>query len=310
MAMTEQQSLAVATLGTGQAAVFAKGDDAPLLVKMGKIKDELGDSPKDDSVRDAMRIFAESLSPAHWGCAATLLTQNACEIGSGLAESREFQRELTRFALGIVEDQAITPQLWSEIDSMLQRVRRGSIDIGVMTRCAVARGCEIFADEWGARSAWPFPHVEQLAASLNEVLLDLANDRKAPVDKLCKCLLQLNRRTFQPYSQCESVCDTKPETCLYRHAAAGLAAQNSVQAQWRTATEADLISGSRTLSWEVARDTAQLMVACRPYADSERRAALCFSLQMLASNSELLPVARNNAFYNIQAASAEDKVRK
>ncbi|WP_426103603.1 ATP-binding protein [Massilia sp. TSP1-1-2] len=85
MAMNPQQTAALATFGVGVVAVFQDGEDAPLLLSVPAVKDNLGTSPTDADVRVLMRArqgspdLAVPAGPHPW-CTSTCGGAGACQV--------------------------------------------------------------------------------------------------------------------------------------------------------------------------------------------------------------------------------------
>jgi hypothetical protein len=303
MAMTEQQAMTITTFDTGYAAVYSKGDDAPLLIKAAPIRDKLS-RPDDKIVHDEMQLLGSSIQPAHWECAATLSTNHDCETARRIAESAAYQRDLMRLVLSLAdENDADVGKFWPMLAAHTSSARRGTANIDVLTKCMIARGAELLADEWGARSSWSYLSVDELASKLRGLLMELSNDESQSLGEFQECLSRLNERSFDPYSHCATVCATKPARCLYRHAAASLAADRSLRTRWADASPLDIADGSRSRTWRIAQDASYLMIHPDGNLASSISAGLCFSQQMLALDPDLVADSRAIAIANIMDAA-------
>ena len=300
MSMTPDQAQAMAAFDTGYAAVYAKGEDAPVLAKIPAMRDQLGKA-SDEMVREAMQNVEHREIPAHWECAAGLSTNRECEIARSIAESHVFQRDLTRLVLSLVNSSdASAREMWPGLQAHINGARRGKAKLGVMTACTIARASELLADEWGARMSWSYANVEELASRLRTFLVELSNGETESLAALRECVLQINERSFDPWSRCSTICALHPDLCLYRHAAARLTADRALTLRWSQMSELDIEEkrGTRSRTWGVAQDAALMMIQDENTA-AATSAALCFSQQMIMSDTSLRPDEQLTAIDNI-----------
>jgi hypothetical protein len=310
MAMTDQQSLSITTFNTGYSAIYSKGEDAPLLVKIEPTKDEMGKLPGDAEVRDAMRALGKPAGSAHWECAASFDTQHHCDTARSIAESAEYQRDLMGLVLSAAEgSDAVALKLWPALASHIAAARRGTADIEVVTSCTIARGAELLADSWGARMSWPYPAVEELAQKLRALLMELADGGAGSLSEFKECVNRLTRRTHDPFPQCSAICSTQPFTCLYRHAAEAVAGDRSFRSRWADEAALDIDDPARGGRWNLARDASYIMLQGHNGLDgSASRAALCFSQLMLAADKTLLAEDRAVGIANIMRTASQPGV--
>ena len=141
MAMDDRQARALATLGVGRAAVFADGEDAPLLVDIPRQKGGPGQVwPGAQRLRDQMRrksvaeVQPELLYPGpdcEQGCAAL---PSACEFARDLSEDSDVRRTVARVLLSAIYDSGAlgrtAPELCSESSARRPRWvdRRDALD--------------------------------------------------------------------------------------------------------------------------------------------------------------------------------------
>lgn len=178
MAMTEPQTTALATLGLGEAAVFADLDDAPILVRVPEVEttppdpDALAERMaavhgRDDldSVRDDP-VFAR-----HRGCVAGGLDDwPACDAAADLAEETGVQRTVGRIALSVLEDDRSLARLAPGLGRTVDAAVRPGIDPDVLRGCLVARAAERFAARRGAQSGWTYGETAEYGDALAAVL--------------------------------------------------------------------------------------------------------------------------------------------
>jgi hypothetical protein len=275
MAMNEQQSLFVSTLETGHAAIYSKGDDSPIHVKVEMLKEPLP-SVSSEALHKIMAGRGGAETHSHWGCGATLETEADCELARTLAESREFQRDVTRLALAASLDASTLDDRWSDLNAHLLSNRRPHTDVAVYMRCVLARAAEIYADDWGSRMGVSYAGVLELAQALRQLLSDLSSSHASSLSNYLECQLRLSSRDFSPFIYCDSNCP-QPKTCLYRHAATNVVEQGEFNDRWDDAmnsiAEEDELAKAL---WTVSVDAAQQFVGVEKRS-SLAAAAMCFS---------------------------------
>lgn len=306
MAMTDEQSLALATFTRGLAAVFKEGEDSPLLVMVTEVKSQLGETWPDDAqvVRDMMsraRVAAfRAASVTHPGCLADAANQPACRAARGVAESAGFQRALTRLVLSVFEAAAVTA-LWPDLAVYFDAARRPGLDARVLSGCGLGRGAWQYAERRGAAAGWSYDSTTEFAERLQAFLAGLSDRTESGLAELRELLLRLHTREFAPYSHCERICAALPATCLFRYDAAALAADPEVRQEWDRAEQEDLRAGGRARSLDAMLAAAERIVFAGQHGPSVslRQTALCASQQLMAADPQRLQSARATAMDNL-----------
>jgi hypothetical protein len=302
MSMNDQQTEALSTLHTGEAAVFSEGDDAPVLIHVTPSKDNLADRwPEDGDVADSQKGSVSG--PAESGfllplptCAESCpLGPDDCQAARTIVEETGFRRVFRRFALSAAEDETAPPRLWPEILAIVQSKRLPGTESARLLQCVLVRASDWLAEQRGAQGGWPYSGTREYANRLRELLRTVAAGDQAVSaleSQFRESAQRLHARTFPPYPGCAEICRQSPPVCLYRQAAGEIITLGRYTAPWRAANAKDAPSAGRKESWAVCQDVAFEMIqwpddSVPPelkvdMASAARRAALCFGQQMLA----------------------------
>lgn len=312
MAMTESQTTALATLRLGEAAVFAEGDDSPLLIRVPRYRDGVGAQRPDDRTIVAHMAVSET-APAHGalvspltGCSEALLaTGRVRVIARQIAEEPQFRRAFTRTILSTLEDSDALDRMWPDLMSVVRSRRPPTVEEEELLRSLWVRAADWYAQKRGAQTGWSFSQTEELANRLQRMLLaKLEEGEQLEVrNAFRQFAMALHRRTYSPYPACDAVCRQEPKVCLYRYAAADLVAVGTHREAWRKADRNDALSaeGGRQRTWEVCQDAGYDLIEW-PESEAEwaeatrlrvsaaaRRTALCYGQQILADDEHKQP---------------------
>jgi len=302
MAMTELQATSLATLRLGQAAVFAEGDDAPLVVQVPAVKGgPRQESPGDKAVASYMAALPalqahRAVFLFHPWCAvkspATNAAGAACEAARFVAENATFRRDLARLVLAAVESDSALERLWPDLMAHVQAARKPTMDEQVLLRCLVARASDWLAGRRGVQTGWSYGDTRDLGDRLQQLLLTRVEGKNpaAALAAFRALMLQLHERHFDPYPACGRICTQKPRLCLYRHAASDLIASGQSIRTWSEAEleDTDSPEGRQKFS-SACQDAAQALVGASAERDTVRRAGLCFAQLMLSQSDDELP---------------------
>ena len=301
MAMNEHQASSLATFKIGEAAVFAEGDDAPLLVKVPKEKDN--DAwPDNDRVLGQMKSFKVPGSD----CACherSLAADRACDEARMISEKFACRRIFARLILSTLEAPESVDQMWADVISTVQTSRHSATEQHMALRCLCFHASEGFVRRRGAQANWTYAHSKGIHELLVDLLWSKAEGRSLEPSRsrLRSEMLRSCHRIADPFPSCSRICRQEPALCLYRDYAADLVESGEIAVPWREADSNDLKSedGRRRQTWKVSQDAAYLMIQWpedewpleKKQAATEvaRRASLCFAQQMLYSDPRKLP---------------------
>jgi hypothetical protein len=314
MAMDETQTRALTILSAGEAAVFGDGEDAPLLVQVPLLKDDLASELVTDphvsahmAQWRAQRETATFFYPRAFCVETCADAPDACATARWMVEDESVRRVLARTLLSMFDDPAALDRLWPDIVEVVRAHRPPTTHEDALFRAFAGHGADWYAQRRGAQAGWTYAQTEQFGAGLRAVLLEktaepqndgATSERRAALRTLEQ---QLARRTYDPYTACSAICNQETPICRYRHAAGDLVASGRYETVWQAADAADSASedGARTQTWEVSQDAGYELIEFpenewtpelrESVTDSARRACLCFAQQMLAGDTRKVP---------------------
>ncbi|ORA61321.1 ATP-binding protein [Mycobacteroides franklinii] len=311
MVMNENQARALATFRPGQAAVFADGDDAPLLLQVPEAKRPVGDLRDKERIRSRIRASTELLR-AHQGgalfyprtfCASTCAdAPEVCAVARELAEDVYVQRTFARVVLAAVEQIGALDRLWPDVIASIDARRPRYVDAGALQRALAGHLADWFAQRRGAQENWNYSDTADYSDRLRAVLLDKLQGTDDQVTAQLRGSLheiahRLAARSLDPYPLCGKVCDQVPPQCLYRAAVADVVASGRYEDAWYAADETDARSedGAREETWQVCQDAAYEITefpdegapadVAQHIVANAKRVCMCFAQQMLVADT-------------------------
>lgn len=303
MAMDEPQAEALITLANGEAAVFGVGDDAPVLVQMPAA--EQLPRPNDADVATRMATWrstvADLFAPAPF-CKDTC-TPAACSAARALTAVAPVQRTFARLVLSMIEDPAALERLWPDLVTVIRARRPPEVQEDALLRALAGHLTDWLAARRGTQAHWSYADTGEFAARLRASLLENLDARAHALEARAafRALAQrLHERSYEPYPACAAICDqATPPLCLYRHWLADLVGVGRYRQPWHQAQREDIARPDlrRLTTWQVCQDAAYEAIEWpeddwsqrrrAEVAASARRAALCFSQQMLADEPKV-----------------------
>jgi Helicase HerA, central domain len=292
MAMNEQQARALSTLGVGEAAVFAEGDDAPLVIKV----EAQGDQARPDNKRvkehmassKTLKLYGALLQPlSAYVDAPTPTASFAREAARAVIDNPSFKRDFARFVLSVTEDEIALNRLWPDLLARARVALQRDTDQLLMLRWLMIYASEWFAGCRGRQAGWFYRETVELQDKLRELLFIKleGKDWGQALISFRTCMHRLHARSFEPYPGCEKIC-TQGALCMYRHAVAELVeeAREELIADWNDAYIDDKSMGEGLVkTWEVCQEKAYQLIEPHPaYAQTRRRVALCCAQHLLA----------------------------
>jgi hypothetical protein len=300
MAMNDRQAHALATLTVGQAAAFAEGDDAPVVLKAPKVEAE-GEAnrpaPSDALVCNSQankRLLGQYANLFRPMQAADVEEEDALvwETARRAAERQDFKRAFARLVLSIIENLEALDRLWPELRAQVRAALPYGMNENRLLGCIAAYGAEEYARRRGAQASWTYPDTRELVNRLRDLLIAKSQEGAAEttIQGLCQAFrdhaLLLHRRTFDPFPACSTICQQQPPLCLYRFAAADLIADGKLADNWspafqtvgRQAWEKSMDAGYALIEFAAEDWPAEKLEAADAAA---RRASLCFGQQMV-----------------------------
>ncbi len=298
MLMDERQARAIGALDPGDAAVFNEGADAPLLVRVPKVKDLPGKAPpNDDQVRARMVKTIGPVDPPYAGELAEIdWSEPSAQAGRDLArhvtEDPYFRRDFVRLVISITEDDDALERLLPALFDRANAARRPNVDEKVLQRCLLTYATAWFAARRGRQAGRSYSETAELESALRQVLFAklAGNNPKRSLSSFRDVTQRFHRRAFPPFAGCGEICRQDPPVCLYRHAVADFVSQSGEGSYgtWRSAYVADLAGGQgETKGMQACWTTVseELVRGTMPRAEHEgtfSRIELCYAQHMLA----------------------------
>lgn len=293
MAMNERQTRSLATLAAGEAVVFREGEDAPVLVKVVNVKGAPKQHPTDLDVKRHQQTLnagaSKQLEPRPNNAYAYLTDR--------IVKMESFRRLFSRFVLTTIENPASASVLFSHLVAFIRSLRQVNERESVLIDGTLTSAAHWLSNYRGRQNQWSYADTNRFAKALAELLSELAiNQQTAVFSKAAlafqQVALSLHQRVYEPYQRCASICSHQT-TCLYRHWVADAISRRNDEEDW-TQEEAWKVSLDVSYNvldeWEDASE-ANVMPFERSNA-AQRRVALCFLQQTLATDTRYLPVYR------------------
>lgn len=292
MVMTSYQDVAMAGLPVGRAAVFADGEDAPLLIQAPQAKGGgSGSWPKDTEVREHAHAPGTDPLPASQDCDGECVgAAEACEAARRLTEDPTVMRTFARTVLSAVMNPGGPTRTWPEVLAVLAPRMRYGADLPATLGRFVRHASRRLADTRGAWAGWAYGDTadvaDLVARAIGAHVDGLPTDE--PVAALREKLLALQGGGFGPFQACAGIWGERPGPCLCRWPVAELVGSSDFGGVWVRAREADraAATGGRPALWDACKDAAyQLVESSDEDSDAADRTAVCFGQQMLCAEA-------------------------
>lgn len=312
MNMSSHQSAMLATLNTGDAAVFAEGDDQPILIKVPYSKITVDPEMRTKIASDG-KVGRHMASFRQDGAIAALYVPfprcsqtcgeafRFCEAARDIVAHDPFQAMFAAVVLAlVVPDGAIKAKIGEILSYLRSRLATGALHDHAVP-CVLMNAARGYFVQFGRRYGWSYATAERLREMLIDVLLGLASEGSENADALSQFRAEYVaacRRRQDPFSLCSAVC---PGTdCLFRYHAERLL-RNRQLTELFDLSMADAGSGQwRDLT---AIGQAEMFLLGRGgSAPARRSAGLCYGIQKMAFCPGLLDEARRRATESLIAA--------
>ena len=334
MGMSERQMAVLPSLDKGKSAkggeyaeavVHAIGDDAPLLIAIGRLRPSM--PPSDAEVRRHMttsplRLASPELFKRTLACGAAC-TERApeCSAAQEIVASLAFRRIVTRLVLTLIEDGDSLGRTWPELRAIVEASQPERVNGERLMHCICVRAATWLASQQGAGKRWSYPQTHEFERRLRAVLLSSAAASGAPstqegaVAEFQDFALKMHERTHEPYPFCHEVCDQRlPPVCLYRHYVASLLPDQTIETRWKELTDRSANAVSTDLEaarqlgrqqWDVSKSAAYQLIDNKS-SSATRRAAWCFAQQQIFADPFMPPKDRHNSLLWIREGAKSD----
>jgi hypothetical protein len=314
MSMSEQQSETIATLRTGQAAVFSEGDDRPILVGIPYAKIKAPQEMKTKAGSDQMvtthmegfrqqphiasRYYPFEMCPQVCGG-----SYQHCGDAKGIVELEGFQEQIARLVLAIVlREDSVAASCRPLLAYVRSRQPQRGLTVGAMN-CVALNGSRWYFSYFGQRYNWPYDVAGQLRRRLSALLIaavpmamtqstggesGLARD-VAEFQRLYRSACE---RTQDPFPACGIACPSGD--CLFRY-------QNEWLLRDRRLTElfdVGMAEAGRGDGWKDLRalhEAIARLIGNDASPALQRSAGLCYGVQQITFKPGLLDMARDMA---------------
>lgn len=248
MVANSQQIASLATLSRGVAAAFCEGEDAPLLVSVESVKDEL--LPLDDkSIRHAMVARGRQYSDSKYEICALACSGDGRECDKVHSDSVGSRVRATVFRC--IESMLELPnaifRLWSQLEAEAQAEGSFSSDHEAFLRCHIVSGVWTWAQKRAVTRGWTYSERQEMAHSLIQaMLLPVSGDGPDALKHLHDVVWRLHERKSDPYPYCSEICFGAQGPCLHRETAEAYVASGQSQ----------FASGKTKPTWANCREAA------------------------------------------------------
>lgn len=300
MAMSPTQAQDLSVLERGEAAVFSRKDDAPLLVQFDKKAKPSGSWPDNEEVRRsrerlettrALRPSGPALEDQVEGDPlASAIARIVAQ--SSLAERGTLQAFVT-MVLSVVEDARMLPRLWDDMFVHVKRFRTAATDETLLRQWTAIEGTQLLVRSHARRNQWTYSQQQQTEDALGALLL--AHVRRGSIATLVgeftALWLALHARTFDPFPACEWICSGREPECRYRRAVEEFLVTEVSLRIFENAYAKDKNDGAslpRTHDHcsSMAKGVLQVLPSNRHSGDTAAtRAMLCYAQQQLLAHS-------------------------
>lgn len=305
MNMNSQRSAMLATLNTGDAAVFAEGDDQPILVKVPYSK--IVAAPDINTKAGSDRAVAAHMARFREGSTISALYVpfprcprtcgepfRFCEAARDIVAHERFQAMFAATVLALVVSDGVIDTMIDELLSYLRAHLATGTDYDHAVPCVLMNAARGYFVHYGRRYEWPYATVEPLREKLLDVLLDRVTGGSGAADaaeRFRSDYAAACQRRHDPFAWCSAICPGAD--CLFRYHAQALqydrgltelfdrGMADAVNGQWRDLAAIDQV-GMRLLGRGGS-------------PDARRSVGLCYGIQQIAFRSGLLEEARRLA---------------
>jgi hypothetical protein len=319
MAMNDRQEMSLARLSVGRAAVFADGEDAPLLVDIPRQKGGPGQVwPGPARLRDQMRrmsvaaVMPELVYPGpdcDEGCAALL---SACELARELSEDSDLRRTVARVLLSAMYDSGALSRTAPELMLQVEVRRPRWVDRRDALNRLTVHAARSTAARLGALSGWSYADTGDFSDGAHNVLAAAVAglDGADAVESLRGVVRRIQGSGLGPFVGCARIWAGEQDPCLCRHVVADIVATGQFTEAWHDARAASTEERD-SATWDVCQDAAYHAIEFpTDEATGEdalsaraRRVSLCFGQQMLATLPWSHPRSQSRVFAQIAHAA-------
>lgn len=310
MNMGEDQIEMLATLRTGQAAVFSEGDDKPLLVKVPYAKlvagADLATKHKSDArLASHMAAFRQLDSVAEIFVPHVLCPNHCgqpyqyCDEVKPLVERKHFQQQFSALVLAALMDEDSLPSRLNDIiTSIRSYLPNRALKEGAFY-CVILNAVEWYVSYFGRYYHWKYAVEREIQTVLNEVLVTTlttvlggkGNSNKAR-SRFASIYRQACQRVQDPFPDCNRVCHSGE--CLFRYHNLMLMTDAALAEEFNMAM-AQAGAEGEWIEFSPIYDVINRFNGVGFKPEDQRSLGLCYGVQRIAFMSGLMEIARKMA---------------
>ena len=224
MAMDASQERGLATLRTGQAAIFYEGEDAPLLVQMKPMATLEKGWPTDAVVREKMSRHSASTGPAGIDSdhGSTLPIHRRLQLQESVKEvvnDKLFRRDLSILVMSLMHGSMEANEIAHKLLARSNQFIPAGIEAADFYPLLIDQAARWIADRRGLQRGWTYKQTAEFEARLRNLIIGVI-DHRSPDDAewvaFRQFALQLHARRHEPFPGCNEICSENE--CLYRSA--------------------------------------------------------------------------------------------
>lgn len=298
MNFDEEKERRVASLGVGEAAIHAAGDDGALLIKVPYVKipsiDRFTKDEENDMVRDAMEGFRERMSAVYTPFkACSLYCNDVCKYhkrAQRIVDDPKFWEIFSMYVLSGVIDWSALFKEYPLLQQGIEERKRGlELDKG-FSKCVIVQGADRYFERRGQQYGWKYGDVEKLKdifTGIMNTIVDAYPQRELDEQEqgvlveqildLQQNYLKLCQRQYNPFFGCEDTC--VDGLCLYRYNVMDLLYDEGLSRRFTRIVSS--FKGDKM--WEklgvICQSAARRAVSEATGREPRKRASVCFAIQ-------------------------------
>lgn len=226
MSMNPEQSMVLATLPRGRAAVFSEGDHTPVIVAIPKTKDlGVGVAVDDNRVALAMQQWRASPRIASYFqgsqfCAGVCPSPAECRAARVMAGFPESRVLATRLFNTMIDEAAGLDVVWPDLIAFVAARTPFEADLSARAHGFAVHALHGVVSRRAIQANWPAGAMDELVSALRDAVAERARSgtawlgSTAPRRAVSRSAYALMQRSHNPYPLCALICPG--QLCRYR----------------------------------------------------------------------------------------------
>jgi Helicase HerA, central domain len=305
MNLNESQKRRIASLETGEAAIYSEGDDSALLIQIPYSKEQsvstLSRLEENSVIHRLANKFAESQLNVFAPLTSSLDAENDFKLlkreADQVIEDPELQEVYSQFVLSLVHQDRVQAIDLRQLIQVINKLRRSSQQDMQGIKVILSYGAGAYFERLGQKYRWCYEDVANLTQKFLGLLFDVSlkqyfqNSTGSYFSENELSRLQDFRETYYrmcqiqyyPFANCEKVCPNR--CCVFRYNIEPLLKDNRLDTNFANA----LAKFSGEEVWkqvgEVCRIVDRRVLSSEISSDVKKKTSLCFVIQ----KSESIP---------------------